>query len=213
MTSRLIFEGPDDKHVVMNLLYNHEHDGDRLDSVFSDHKEKQGIDNLIDTLREEIGATDLSQLGVIVDADTSLASQWARVTRVLDGYGCVDVPSSPDAAGTIVETNDGKRVGIWVMPDNQNNGALEDFVAMLIGDDDTLWPKAQTDVDNIPEEDRRFRTTYHSKAQVHTWLAWQEEPGSKMGETFRKRYLDPAHPRAQVFVDWLKRLLADEVEN
>ena len=30
MVNRLIFEGPDDKHVVMNLLFNHEHNGERL---------------------------------------------------------------------------------------------------------------------------------------------------------------------------------------
>jgi len=211
MTSRLIFEGPDDQAVVMTLLYNHKHDGDRLDGVFDD-KKKTGIEHLLGTLREEIGATDVSKLGVILDADTNLATQWARVTYVLEQYGCVDVPPSPDQSGTIVQTNDGKTVGVWVMPDNQSNGALEDFVASLIDENDALWPKAQTDVDNIPEEDRRFKTTYHSKAQVHTWLAWQEEPGTRMGQTFRKKYLDPEHPRAQAFVDWLKRLLADDGE-
>ena len=142
-----------------------------------------------------------------MDADEDLAAQWARVTHVLNDCGCVNVPRLPDQAGTIVETNDGKRIGIWVMPDNQNNGAVEDFVATLIGDQDALWPKARDDVDNIPKEHRRFKTTYHSKAQVHTWLAWQEEPGTRMGETFKKKYLDPDHPRAQAFVSWLKQLL------
>ena len=122
------------------------------------------------------------------------------------------MPAAPDPDGTVVETADGKRIGIWVMPDNQSAGALEDFVAMLIADDDTLWPKAQSDVDNIPEEDRRFKKTYHSKAQVHTWLAWQEEPGTRMGATFKKKYLDPAHPQAQAFANWMKRLLQGDTE-
>jgi len=205
IVNRIIVEGPDDRHVVMNLLYNHEHNGERLESLF---KAKEGIDNLIDTLKEEIGATDLGRLGIIIDADTNLASQWARVTRVLEEYGCRDVPPQPAAEGTIVETNDGKRIGIWVMPDNLNNGSLEDFIGILIGKEDSLWPKDQKDVQNIPEGDRRFKETYLSKAQVHTWLAWQEEPGTRMGETFKKKYLDPEHSQAQVFVSWIRQLLS-----
>ena len=207
MVNRLIFEGPDDKHVVMNLLFNHEHNGERLCEHFTE-KVKDGIDNLIDTLNEELKATDLERLGVILDADTDLARQWARVTRVLDEYGCQSVPDTPNADGTIVETTDGKIVGIWVMPDNRSTGALEDFIGKLIAKDDTLWPKAQADVNGIPKADRRFRETYLSKAHVHTWLAWQEEPGTRMGETFKKKYLDPNHPQAIAFVAWIRRLLA-----
>lgn len=206
MVNRLIFEGDDDKHVVMNLLFNHVHDGEPLCSHFND-KVKDGIDNLIDTLNEELKATDLGRLGVILDADTDLARQWARVTRVLDSHGCLNVPAAPSADGTIVETVEGQKIGIWVMPDNQSTGALEDFVGQLIANEDALWPKARTDVDNISEEHRRFRETYLSKAYIHTWLAWQEEPGTRMGETFRKRYLNPHHPQANAFVNWIRRLL------
>lgn len=122
MVNRLIFEGPDDKHVVMNLLFNHEHEGEPLCNHFNE-KVKEGVDHLIDTLNEELGATDLGRLGVIIDADTDLAGQWARVTRVLDGYGCRNVPAAPSADGTIVDTADGKKIGIWVMPDNCSVGA------------------------------------------------------------------------------------------
>lgn len=207
MVNRLIFEGSDDKHVVMNLLFNHEHNGERLCEQFSD-KVKDGVDNLIDTLNEELKATDLGRLAIVLDADTDLAKQWARVTRVLDEHGCRAVPAAPSADGTIVETTDGKKIGIWVMPDNRSAGALEDFVGKLIAEGDTLWPKAQTDVNAIPAADRRFKETYLSKAHIHTWLAWQEEPGTKMGETFKKKYLDPNHPQATAFVTWVRRLLA-----
>jgi len=207
MVNRLIFEGPDDKHVVMNLLFNHEHNGEPLCEHFTE-KVKDGVDHLIDTLNEELKATDLGRLGVVLDADTDLSKQWARVTRILDEHGCRAVPAAPSADGTIVETNDSKKIGIWVMPDNKSAGALEDFVGKLIAEDDTLWPKAQADVNGIPKADRRFKETYLSKAHVHTWLAWQEEPGTRMGETFKKKYLDPNHPQATAFVNWIRRLLA-----
>lgn len=210
IVNRLLFEGPDDRHVVMNLLFNHEYEGEPLCDQFgkNDCKVKEGIENLIDTLSEELKATDLGRLGIILDADTDVARQWARVTRVLDEHGCRSVPAAPSEGGTIVETNEGKKIGIWMMPDNRSVGALEDFVGKLIAEDDTLWPKAQADVNGIPVEDRRFKETYLSKAHVHTWLAWQEQPGTRMGETFKKKYLDPNHPQATAFVDWVKRLLA-----
>ena len=210
MVNRLIFEGPDDKHVIWNLLFNYELNGEPLCEHIGEKnfKVKDGIENLIGTLKEELQATDLGCLGVILDADTDLAGQWARVTQVLDKQGCPNVPAAPIIEGTIVETNEGKKVGIWVMPDNRSVGALEDFVGKLIPEADTLWPKAQADVDKIPVEIRRFKNTYLSKAYVHTWLAWQEQPGTRMGQTFRKKYLDPNHPQATAFVDWVKRLLA-----
>ena len=207
MVNRLIFEGADDEHVVMNLLFNHTFRGLPLKEHFKP-KDKKGVDNLINTLDEELQATDLDRLGVILDADVNLAHQWARMTRVLDAHGCINVPAMPDPAGTLVTTKEGKKVGIWVMPDNQNAGALEDFVGKLIAVGDPLWPKAQADVNSIPPTDRRFKNTYLSKAQIHTWLAWQEEPGTRMGQTFTKKYLDPACPQATIFVEWIKRLLA-----
>lgn len=206
MVNRLIFEGDDDKHVVMNLLYNHRYNGERLDELFSP-KAKDGVDTLISTLNEELKATDLGTLGVILDADTNPANQWARVTRVLSAHGCQSIPSTPGSNGTIVATQDGKKIGIWVMPNNQQSGALEDFVGSLIAQGDDLWDKAKKAVNNIPVDKRRFKGSYLSKAQVHTWLAWQEEPGTRMGGAFRRRYLDPNCQQATAFVDWIKRLL------
>jgi hypothetical protein len=95
------------------------------------------------------------------------------------------------------------------MPNNSLKGTLEDFVCNIIEPSDVLWPKVQVDVNAIPDEHRRFRPTYLSKAMVHTWLAWQEEPGTKMGECFKKKYLDPAHANTAMFVAWARRLVTE----
>jgi hypothetical protein len=203
MVNRLIFEGPDDKHVVMNLLFNHEHNGERLCEHFSE-KVKDGVDHLIDTLNEELKAP-FSAVSCVPDADTDLAKR-GRGSR---GFGRSRMPCvpPPNADGTIVETNDSKKIASGDAG-QQKRGALEDFVGKLIAEGDTLWPKAQADVNGIPQADRRFKETYLSKAHVHTWLAWKEEPGTRMGETFKKKYLDPNHPQATAFVNWIRRLLA-----
>jgi hypothetical protein len=90
------------------------------------------------------------------------------------------------------------------MPDNELEGILEDFVAFLVPTGDSLWPYAKECVQQIP--DRRFGLHQQSKADIHTWLAWQAEPGRPLGLAIQSRYLDPNAPHAQKLVGWLRRL-------
>lgn len=202
MKKRLLLEGPDDRHVVHNLLFNH-----GLNDAF-DLKPKDGVDALLDTFSDELEATDIESLGVVLDADTELSARWGRLSAALVRAGYTTVPVEPEAAGTIVREEGLVPVGIWVMPNNAGVGAIEDFVSSLIDGEDRLWPKARTDVAAIPAEHRLFKESFLSKACIHTWLAWQEEPGTRLGQVFRKKYLDPLHPNASAFVTWLQRLLA-----
>ena len=39
------------------------------------------------------------------------------------------------------------------------------------------------------------------KAQVHTFLAWQDEPGRPMGESITRRYFQIDAPKALNFVE------------
>lgn len=60
-------------------------------------------------------------------------------------------------------------------------------------------------------EDRgvaRFKAVQRSKAVVHTYLAWQDEPGKPLGQSITAQALRPDQPLAERFVDWLKRLFA-----
>lgn len=202
MKKRILLEGKDDVHVVINLLRQHD-----LAELF-DLKDKDGVDRLLDTFGDELEATDIDSLGVVLDADTDLMARWGRLSSVLTRAGYATIPVEPDPAGTIVQHDGLVPVGIWVMPNNAAVGALEDFVSSLITGADVLWPKARTDVAAIPAEHRRFKESFVSKACIHTWLAWQEQPGTRLGQVFMKKYLDPAHPNASTFVAWLRRLLA-----
>jgi hypothetical protein len=76
--------------------------------------------------------------------------------------------------------------GAWIMPDNGSTGALEDFAAELVPASDTLWRRAGEAVDAIPKEERRFSEVRRSKVHMHTWLAWQEHPGSPWGRRSEK---------------------------
>lgn len=198
----LLVEGQDDKHVVKNLLLAH-----GLNSEF-EVKDKEGLDNLLSTLPTELRASDLKRLGVIVDADSPIASRWSQVRAVLIKAGYATAPSQPDGGGAILSAPGKPTVGVWMMPDNCADGMLEDFAALLVPADDTLLPRARAAVDQIPLVERRFAQVHEMKAVMHTWLAWQQEPGVRMGAAVTRRYLESDSPGATAFLDWINRLQA-----
>jgi hypothetical protein len=93
------------------------------------------------------------------------------------------------------------------MPDNSLPGMLEDFVRMLIPQGDELASEADGVLSTIEDKGlQRYAPQDRSKAFIHTWLAWQEEPGRPMGAAITRKYLIPDSSQADVFAAWLRRL-------
>jgi hypothetical protein len=170
-------------------------------------KDKGGAENLLGTLRVELKASGLERLGVVVDADVDLASRWQALRNSLTAVGYVYVPSAPDPEGTVIMQDGRLTVGIWIMPDNTlPSGMLEHFIGFLVPAGDPLWRQAEDCIEHIPPEARRFPAPHQIKARVHTWLAWQAEPGAPFGQAITKRYLDADAPHARRLIAWLRRL-------
>ena len=199
----ILVEGTGDREFLYHLLNHHGFTRNYL------VKPKEGISNVLGVLGTELKASDLQSLGLIVDADIDLAARWASLQAVLLDSGYANVPTQPDRDGTIVEEHGHPRVGIWLMPDNELPGVLEDFARLLVPTGDALWEQAARCIDGIDPAERLFPNQYLIKAQIHTWLAWQEEPGTQLGLAITRRYLDPESPVAQRFVEWVRRLFRD----
>lgn len=198
--NHILVEGQDDYHAISHLLrfYN-------LDTQVT-IQPKEGIDNLLESLEVELMRRAETRLGIVVDADIDISSRWQSLSHRLlrSGYG--DIPPQPNPKGTILKQAERPLVGVWLMPNNTISGMLEDFMSLLIPSGDTLWPIAQDIVEQVITKDRRFPQTQEMKANIHTWLAWQEEPGKPMGQAITKRYLDAAAFHAQQFILWIRRL-------
>lgn len=200
LQSFLLVEGKDDEHVFYSLLKYHQ-----IPKHFK-IKNKESINQLLDTLEVELLASDLGRLGIVVDADTDVTARWQALRDRLIKSGYNTVPVAPDLNGTIVKEEELPIVGIWLMPDNTIPGMLENFVSFLVPLGDSLWPMAEDVLQKVIEKDRRFRETYQMKAQLHTWLAWQEQPGTPLGLAITNRYLDANAPHAQKLMDWIRQL-------
>jgi hypothetical protein len=197
--ARILVEGADDKNVLSHLLKHH--------GLNPEIKDKDGFSQLLRSLRVELRASDITNLAIVVDADSSLASRWQSLRDTLLNCGYQSIPLVPSLEGTVVVEPDMLVLGLWIMPNNRLDGILEHFVAQLIPEHDQLWPKAQADVGAIPVRDCCFKLQDRPKAEISTWLAWQQEPGVKMGAAIHRRYLMPDSPAARSFAAWMRRFM------
>lgn len=198
----LMVEGPDDEHVVKHICGER-----RLGSIDKVHA-YGGKGPLLDSIGTRLKETDITALGILLDADTDIQARWQAVTNRLAQAGYIDIPSVPAPDGTVVPAPKDTllpQVGIWLMPDNQLLGILEDFLQFLVPEGDPLLAHVEHSLDSIPVEQCRFDDLKRPKAKIHTWLAWQQEPGKPLGQAISARYLDPHLPMADVFAQWLKR--------
>lgn len=198
--STLLVEGNDDQHVVWAICEKF-----RVNQTF-DVVDCVGIHSVLKQISVRVKLREPS-LGVLIDADTNLQARWMQLQNILTPLG-YDMPATPDAIGTILKSElAGTTVGIWIMPDNQVPGMLEDFVQILIPDGDEVFPVATKIVDEIlGMKNAKLKSIHRSKAIIHTWLAWQESPGTPMGSAIVKTYLDHNHELCLLFVAWLNRL-------
>ncbi len=153
-----------------------------------------------------------------------ISGTWQTIAKVLKDKGYLSVPDQPYPEGTVIpspsESGSGgtiqdnaalllPRVGIWIMPNNRLDGTLETFLRFLVPEDDKLLPHAERIIDELPNvepsAEKRFKPIHRQKALMHTWLAWQQEPGKPYGQAITARYLDTSLPIAQTFAVWLQK--------
>lgn len=203
---KLLVEGRDDLYVAAAIR-----DRNQLPDNF-EIVDCKGVENIPDQIiaRIKLQRPKIDAIGITLDADTNLGARWESLTNLLQTENYI-VPPKPDINGPVIEGIDrNPTIGIWLMPDNLQTGMLEDFVRHLIPKNDLLQPFAEQileQVEAISVKENRYNPAVHrAKAFIHTWLAWQEEPGRPMGTAITAIYLDHNADLCLRFVNWLNRL-------
>jgi hypothetical protein len=216
-TKLLLVEGIYDFHLLKNLLGQH-----NIEAV----EHKRGIplsDRKINIhpmeTKAELGNNldlylpkgDIQQVGIVLDADNNVQGSYDSCYHHIAQHGEIVVREELPTTGHIIQLKRFNQpdiiVGIWLMPDNQQMGMLEHFASQLIPAEDMLWPLAQKTVAELPEKRFPLAPNDHTrKAELHTWLAWQKEPGKPMGIAVSFGYLQHTAPVAQNFLVWVRTL-------
>ena len=168
-----------------------------------------GADQLLKrgVLESELAASGLEALGVVIDANGDAGRRWTQIrNRCCDEFD--ELPEEIPEDGLEVGHRDGPRFGVWIMPDNRFSGMLEDFLIRLIPEErgGALYGLARNCVAEAARNGASFKGVHRRKAEIHTWLAWQDEPGPQLHEAVKHRVLDPTKPESRAFVDWFRRL-------
>ena len=202
---RLLVEGSDDRHSVIHLLSRHDFNWEDPSLARPFVQEADGIEKLLEAFPVALKAS-YERIGIVADADASPLDRWTQFRNRALSIG-VHLPEQPESGGTIVPgLREGSRIGLWLMPDNSSSGALEHFLRGLVPEEDASWIYAGEAAEEARRRGARCREMQHLKSSLHTWLAWQEEPGLPFGTALRAQVFRHDSEDALRFVAWFRRL-------
>jgi hypothetical protein len=166
-----------------------------------------GYDETKDSFIESLNTADLANVGLIVDADfKSIQKRFDEIKKAISQKLGIDLSKYQlNTEGVIIEEEGFPKIGIWIMPDNKNDGYLEYFIEQLIDNQDVILTEAKEAVDNLMlKEHCRFTAFKKQKAIVHSWLAWQKSPGLPFGSALEAGYLNHNTESINPFLNWIK---------
>ena len=197
-------EGEDDKHTIIHLLTRHGISFD-LGPRPVDIKVEGCDTKVLKEMKVAVKAASGRSVGFVIDTDRAIADRWQQVCSELKPLG-FPMPDSPPESGYIQDLPSLRvRVGVWLMPDNkQDFGKLENLLRVLVPKDDPLLSHAEKSTDVAADIGASFTANDRIKAVLHSWLAWQREPGLPYGTAVKARFFEADAAVAQDFVKWFK---------
>lgn len=197
---KLLVEGNDDQHVIWALSekFTITENFDVIDC--------EGISKLYEQLPVRFKQAQVDTIGLIIDADSEIKDRWKSISVLLSLQGFT-IPKEIPIEGLILNDNSGFKIGVWIMPNNNENGMLEDFISFLVPKEDKILPIVNNTLINIENQGlNQYSLIHKSKATIHSWLSLQSDPGTPMGLGITKRYLTTDEETCLKLVNWLKEL-------
>lgn len=168
-----LVEGPTDQEIVGAIAH-------RLGIENVECVSFNGKDNLLKEITAHIKDSNAASVGIIMDANKKLESRWEAIYNKLRRSDLkIEIPRKPARDGVTLRYEN-QRIGVWVMPDNERTGELEDFVKEMIPEGN-VWDLARDYVERVKNEDIPIKKL--SKSEVYAWLA-VVDPGVRMGTAF-----------------------------
>ena len=199
----LIVEGGDEEHFFRHLFAI-------IDIDVPVIVDKKGAPSLIETIRAELSSSGREVIGFVLDANNDMSTRWQEISGEFSKEG-IHLPDRPDVDGTIVNCQNYTsnvsldKIGLWLMPDNNSSGELENFIVTMIPDTDREWIKARNYINDILEGNGKFSKNKIPKAMVSAWLATRKFPGL-IGKALQAGDLEINGHLCQKFISWLNQM-------
>lgn len=173
-------------------------------------KSVNSINNVARALIEQINDPTVTNVGIVVDANSkgprarfdSIKNTLAKHLPAVANWNF----TADSDTGWVADVAPDFRVGLWVMPNNKDNGYFEHFLTQLIDPNDPSLKLAQQMLEQVAKSGhQRFPDLRTQKALLAIFLAIQQEPGMSPTTALRKGLLNHQHPLAQRFVAWYQQ--------
>lgn len=174
------------------------------------HNTKGGVFNHLPIMLNQLIDGTVSRLAAVVDAD-SIANGGGypqavkAATAIVAPFG---FSLERRSAGALLFRHDDGLAdfGLWVMPNNHDEGMLEDWIKQcVLPNEQGLFAHAEVTVANLARP-LKFKPIHRSKAEVATWLAWQVMPGHGPYRAVEDGLLNTSSPLYEDLNAWLTHL-------
>jgi hypothetical protein len=174
---------------------------------------KEGVFDRLSILMKRLATGNLTHLGVIVDADhkneggLGCRGTIDRMVSIVAPDFYLQQDADQQVGGLFFQHSDDLApIGLWVMPNNRDEGMLEDWIKGCIStEEQDLLNHAVTVIDALPQP--KFNKTIHrAKAEVATWLAWQKTPGHGAYRALKEKSIDPECAQFKQLAHWLNQV-------
>jgi hypothetical protein len=211
----LIVEGRSDKWAVQGLMSKHvswpKEEEKWPVHIECQHTESHDQDNAglkaitkSGYLSAQVKTHDI--VGVIVDSDGDHLARY-NALRELCKPMFPAIPKQPSKDGIIVNGEDDKRLGLWMMPDNVSSGNLEVFFRYLVpGHMAGVFQHAVDSTRDARAIGATCKEKDIDKAHLYVFLAWNDEPAQAITTALARKILDPEAGFALPFIKWFCEL-------
>ncbi len=216
----LIVEGISDKDFIQSFL---EYEGLNInldirvvtapdvDNAIS-HTTKQAVIRALDAVIRQLNDGSYERIGVLLDMDypheSAIPIKQLNVQQLaakLGEHDFVQTSQLSDDKGIFFANTDFTHpIGVWLMPDNNNEGYLEHWIENVIKDKAVShYDKAEQFIASF--EKAHFKPHNLAKAKIYTWLAIQSKPCIDLSRSLSPKYnlLDKNSTSYQNFKAWL----------
>jgi hypothetical protein len=169
---------------------------------------------LIDLLARDLENDRLHHLGIVADADHvsggGFVDRWQTLTECLEknGYRIPKNPPKLPCSGSVFKHSDGlPPVGLFLMPNHQDNGMLEDLLwneIRMEPENQKLREYANKVITDLPSQ--VFSDFHRTKALLYSWLAWQKRPGQTLDVLVNGKLVDLEMAGLKGLSNWLKKV-------
>lgn len=218
----LLVEGVNDKAFFERLCKAHKLNVKIQVSNPIDHggfNSKQGVINTLDRLLPLLEDDDYvtKKVAIILDADITGENRGgfketiAQVKEKASKYDYQETHKYLNNGVEVPHKDKGMNaLGVWIMPDNKSDGTIENWIkAKILDSEKPLFDHACHVIKSLPNV--KFSESSIVKAEIATWLAWQNQPGRTIGYALKEgeELLDVNHESFKALIEWLKVFFSD----